>query len=55
MMPLEFLGVFLDKACCKTPFVYNVLYQMCVDTELEMEQARKWKEMHKGRIPDWAR
>lgn len=55
MMPLQFLETFLDKACCKTPFVYNVLYQMCSDVAMEMEEAIKWQMVHENIIPDWSR
>lgn len=55
MMPLQFLETFLDKACCKTPFVYNILYQMCSDVTMEMEEAIKWQAMNEKIIPDWSR
>ena len=37
-MPLKFLGEYLQYACAKTPFVYNVLYQMAHYPELELQE-----------------
>lgn len=36
--PLKFLGEYLRYACARTPFVYNILYQMAHYTHLEVEE-----------------
>jgi hypothetical protein len=42
MMPLTFLRELLCGALARTPFVYNVLYQMAFFFELEQEHAVRW-------------
>ena len=55
-IPLSFLARYLQDCCCKTPFVYSILYQMCHRLILEMEEALKWQERNGGRpIPDHLR
>lgn len=63
VMPLGFLKVLLEEEFCRTPFVYNILYQMCTEPSLEMDQATRWQRarlsllpsaQHQG-IPMWLR
>ncbi len=55
-IPITFLAKFLEDCCCKTPFVYNILYQMCHYPNLEMEEAKKAQDLHGGKpIPDHLR
>lgn len=56
-IPISFLAKFIKECCCQTPFVFNVLYQMCHYPNLEMDEAAKWMAMHaeKGHIPDHLR
>lgn len=52
MMPLQFLAEFLDTACARSPFVFNVLYQMAHYPHLEIEEAEKWQRIHGRRVPN---
>jgi len=49
MMPLTFLRELLCGALARTPFVYNVLYQMAFFFELEQQHAERWSA---GRAAD---
>lgn len=51
LMPLTFLQEFLRRTCARTPFVYNVLYQMAHHPHLEEQEARKWRKMMGRPVP----
>lgn len=48
-MPLLFLRQLLQDAFAKTPFVFNVLYQMAFFLDLEKQQAQRWQDVHGGK------
>ena len=55
LVPLSFVGTLLEHVYARTPFVYNVLYQMVHSPELEITEAVKWQKIHGVPVPNFLR